>query len=137
MNAMLVIAVLGAGPYWSIAPDGSLIVIVPPRVETTPVVIVIAEPPSTETLTRLPGPHHPWPHGRCEMCLGNHLIASHGHDQSYLNSIGSPRWGVRHDNDHNASDYAGHRSKPSGQGGYSGGGTGRWQPFRQLFGRFR
>ena len=121
MNALIL--ALAIGPYWSIAPDGSLIVVTPP-VDRSNVVIVIEEPPPTKTLTRKPGPRHAWPHGNCLMCLGNHSCQQHGYNKTYLDSIGSARWGVLHDNDHNTPGFK-HGSKPRGKGYYPGSNTQR------------
>lgn len=52
-------------------------------------------------LERLPGPHHSYPHMGCMMCLGNHLLGSHGVSYNYLNQIGWNNWETLHDNLHN------------------------------------
>lgn len=119
---------LGISPYWSIAPDGSLIVVTPLAV----VEISIEEPPPTSEVVRIPGPRHAWPHGSCLMCLGNHAVQRHGYDKSYLDKIGSSQWGTRHDNDHNTPSFK-HGATPRGTGCYSGGTRSR----RRLFGRWR
>lgn len=129
MNSLLITVALLAGPYWSIAPDGSLIMVTPPAV----VEIVIDEPPPTGKVVRIPGPRHAWPDWPCEMCLGNHAIQKHGYDKTYLDKIGSSQWGRLHDNSHNDAAFLGHGSQPRGTGYYSGGSTAR----RRLFGRWR
>src|SRR5574343_1521269 len=53
------------------------------------------------TLERLPGPRHAYPHMGCMMCLGNHLLGSHGVSYNYLNQIGWQNWETLHDNLHN------------------------------------
>lgn len=53
------------------------------------------------TLERLPGPRHAYPHMGCMMCLGNHLLGSHGVSYNYLNQIGWTNWETLHDNLHN------------------------------------
>ena len=116
MNALILTLVLA--PYWSIAPDGSLIVVTPP-VDRSTVEIVIEEPPPTKTLVRLPGPRHPGPHGSCQMCLANHTLQRHGYNKTYLDSIGSAAWEILHSNDHNTPGFR-HDSKPSGKGYYPG-----------------
>ena len=112
MNALIL--VLAVAPYWSIAPDGSLIIVSPPA-DPFAIEIIIEEPPPTKTLVRKPGPRHAWPHAGCGMCLGNRLIASHGYDKSYLDAIGSAKWGVLFDNDLNTPGFK-PGSKPSGKG---------------------
>ena len=135
MNAVLLVTcLLGVGPYWSVASDGTLIVVVP-LVEVRQVEVLIEEPRSTGKLMRLPGPRHPGPHPGCGMCIGNHVLQSHGVDREYLDRIGSSQWVVLHDNLHNDSAFQGHGSKPSGHGSTYGASSSkiRWQ----LFGRFR
>lgn len=56
---------------------------------------------NTEQIERVPGPTHWGPHPGCKMCLGNHLISSHGYSYNYLNSIGWQQWQTLHDNAHN------------------------------------
>lgn len=129
MNILSIAALLlGIGPYWSIAPDGSLIVVTPLAV----VEIAIDEPPPTGKVVRIPGPRHAWPHGSCLMCLGNHAAQRHGYNRTYLDSIGSKCWGTLHDNAHNTAGFR-HNAQPRGEGYYSGGATTR----RRFFGRWR
>jgi hypothetical protein len=40
--------------------------------------------PETGKLTRIAGPRHYGPHRGCMMCLGNHMIGTHGQTRSYL-----------------------------------------------------
>ena len=49
-------------------------------------------------LVRNPGPVHP---AHCIMCLGNHLMSSHGYSYPQLNAIGYRQWQTLHDNLHN------------------------------------
>lgn len=131
MNALLLI--LAIGPYWSIAPDGSLIVVTPPS-DPPMIEIVIDEPPPTKTIVRLPGPRHPGPHGSCQMCLAEHLKVSHGYDRSYINAVTYRQIGVLHDNSHNSPMFSGHGSKPAGKGStfMVGYGSSRRQLFRKV-----
>ncbi len=124
----IAVLLFGIGPYWSIAPDGSVIVVTP--LEESPVVeIVIEEPPPVKTVSVKLGRHHPWPHGNCLMCLGNHVVQRHGHDKTYLDEIGSGQWGALHDRDHNTPGFR-HGSKPRGTGYYPGTSRQvRWRPF--------
>ena len=50
------------------------------------------------SIDRNPGPVHST---HCTMCLGNHLISSHGHSYSQLNRIGYQQWSNLHANCHN------------------------------------
>ena len=104
-----------AEPRWTIGADGSLVEV---AAEPDPLPeIIIEEPPPARTATRTPGPRHAMPHSGCAMCAGNHLIQPHGHDQSELDGIGSGRWAVQHDNDHNRPGFE-HGGQPRGNGAY-------------------
>ena len=54
-----------------------------------------------QKLERNPGPYWPPPHGSCLMCLGNHLIGSHGYSRSQINLAGYSQWDTLHQNSHN------------------------------------
>ena len=60
--------------------------------------------PKTTGLVRVSGPRHYGPHRGCMMCLGNHMIGTHGQVRSYLNTVGYNKWQVLHDNLHNGPD---------------------------------
>ncbi len=62
---------------------------------------VIRKAQGNQTIVRFPGPRWYGPHPGCLMCLGNHLIGSHGYKYSYLNVLGYRNWSILHDNAHN------------------------------------
>lgn len=84
--------------------------------------IVLEKPVADEELTRLDGPTHSWPHMGCLMCLGNHLIGTHGQSANYLHSITYEQWHVLHDNLHNDSSFDGVEGSGEGWIGYEAGG---------------
>ncbi len=54
-----------------------------------------------ERVVRLDGPHWAGPHSGCMMCMGNHLISTHGQSYTSLNKLGWQQWSIVHDNTHN------------------------------------
>jgi len=100
--------------------------------------IVLEKSVSKEELTRLSGPTHSWPHMGCLMCLGNHLIGTHGQSTNYLHSVTYEHWKDLHDNLHNDTSFVGVAGSGEGWigyeagGGYSGGRTRLLQRLRQL-----
>lgn len=96
--------------------------------------IILEKPTAEETLTRRSRPAHSWPHMGCLMCLGNHMIVTHGQSTKYLRSITYDQWQILHDNLHNGKNFAGVKGSGEGWIGYeAGGGSYR----RGLFGRWR
>jgi len=53
-------------------------------------------------IVRLPGPTYYGPDPGCGMCLGNHLMGSHGISYNYLRNMGYYSWLDLHSNLHNA-----------------------------------
>lgn len=53
------------------------------------------------SIQRLNGPTWSGPHPGCIMCLGNHLIGTHGQIYFNLNNVGWQQWSTVHDNAHN------------------------------------
>jgi hypothetical protein len=84
--------------------------------------VVLEDVKSKEELIRADGPSHPWPHMGCLMCLGNHLIGSHGQSTNYLRSITYNQWRILHDNLHNSKEFAGVEGSGEGWIGYEAGG---------------
>lgn len=56
---------------------------------------------SSTSVVRLAGPEWVGPHPGCMMCMGNHLISTHGKSYFYLNRVGWQQWATIHDNVHN------------------------------------
>ncbi|HUS83671.1 MAG TPA: hypothetical protein VMX56_00880 [Anaerolineales bacterium] len=101
------------------------------------ITLTFEEPKTEETLTRLLGPSWPWPHNGCMMCLGNHMIASHGQSANYLRSITYRQWQILHDNLHNGKgEFTGVKGSNEGYIGYEAGGS-SYRRRGGLFGRFR
>ena len=99
------------------------------------ITLTFEEPKIEESLLRLLGPSWPWPHNGCMMCLGNHMILTHGQSANYLRSITYRQWQILHDNLHNSNGkYIGVKGSNEGYIGYEAGGSSYRQRGR-LFGR--
>jgi hypothetical protein len=100
--------------------------------------IVLEKPVADEVLARRAGPTHSWPHMGCLMCLGNHLIGTHGQSTNYLHSLTYAQWPDLHDNLHNDRSFVGTTGSGEGYIGYEAGGGYSSRPQRRgLFRRWR
>jgi len=103
------------------------------------ITLTFEEPETEEVLTRLSGPSWPWPHQGCMMCLGNHMILTHGQSTKYLRSITYGQWQTLHDNLHNGKgEFVGVEGSGEGFIGYEAGGSSprRGGLLRRMFGRW-